>query len=420
MLSLTFLSLASVVFAQEKGIKFEDGLSWAEIKAKAKQENKYIFMDVFATWCGACKVMDREIYPSETLGAFMNEKYISIKVQADETQSDSENVKKRYQDAAGIVSRYQVMGFPTFLFFTPEGYLINRGVGFQTAKDFRKMAEETLVLSEHYGDKLKEYQQGKMTIPQLKELALEVSAAGNRELAQKIANDCINNHLLKLKSAELFTIDNLSFIGAFLGDRDSKAFKLFNEESKQVNAVLGPFMAERKIMGFIEKMYFPEQVSWKSNKPDWDVLEKKVTNLFGPLGQEIAYGNRMLYHWILGDNWLEFSKYYVNYFEMAFQRPIYHLNNMSWAVFEHVEDPKVLAFAIELMKYDIENFDQNDFVAWDTYANLLHKTGKTEQAIEWEAKAVKMVKGQPGANLYVEALEKMKKNLPTWKASLNK
>jgi thiol:disulfide interchange protein len=44
-----------------KGINFENNLSWEQVKEKAKAENKYIFVDCYATWCGPCKAMDKEV-----------------------------------------------------------------------------------------------------------------------------------------------------------------------------------------------------------------------------------------------------------------------------------------------------------------------------------------------------------------------
>ena len=46
---------------QYKGIHFEQGLSWKDILAKAKAEHKYIFVDCYATWCGPCKYMDKNV-----------------------------------------------------------------------------------------------------------------------------------------------------------------------------------------------------------------------------------------------------------------------------------------------------------------------------------------------------------------------
>ena len=53
------------VFSQ--GIQFETG-SWKEVLQKAKQENKLIFVDLYTTWCGPCKKMAAETFPSRSWG----------------------------------------------------------------------------------------------------------------------------------------------------------------------------------------------------------------------------------------------------------------------------------------------------------------------------------------------------------------
>ena len=49
----------------------------------------------------------------------------------------------------------------------------------------------------------------------------------------------------------------------------------------------------------------------------------------------------------------------------------------------------------------------------DTYSNLLHKVGKTKEAIEWQEKAIAAVDEASKAE-YQATLEKMKKGEPTW------
>ena len=96
------------------GIQFESDLSWQEVQAKAKAENKFIFMDCYATWCGPCKFMTDSIFTQKDVGRFMNEHFISVAVQVDQTSKDARpgdhtihpsTVRARFAFAAPIRSQ---------------------------------------------------------------------------------------------------------------------------------------------------------------------------------------------------------------------------------------------------------------------------------------------------------------------------
>src|ERR1044072_3274365 len=84
----------SNVTIEGQGIKWTDSLTWQQIKEKAKKENKYIFVDCFTTWCRPCKKMDKDVYTNDSVGALLNEKFISVKVQMDATKADNEFTRK--------------------------------------------------------------------------------------------------------------------------------------------------------------------------------------------------------------------------------------------------------------------------------------------------------------------------------------
>src|SRR5947209_10417068 len=91
MLLLAILCLNALTFAQANdGINFERNLSWQQIVQKAKAENKYIFVDCFATWCRPCLEMDRKIFPLQNIGNFFNENFISVRLQMDTSAKDNE------------------------------------------------------------------------------------------------------------------------------------------------------------------------------------------------------------------------------------------------------------------------------------------------------------------------------------------
>ncbi len=53
----------------------------------------------------------------------------------------------------------------------------------------------------------------------------------------------------------------------------------------------------------------------------------------------------------------------------------------------------------------------------DTYANLLYKAGRKEEAILWEEKAVRVAKkrdDESGAIMYQKVIAKMENGEPTW------
>jgi uncharacterized protein YyaL (SSP411 family) len=87
----------------------------AEAFAKAKAENKPVLLDIGATWCHWCHVMDRESYESAATAAVINEHFIAVKVDRDERP----DVDTRYQAAVQAISGQG--GWPLTAFLTSDG-----------------------------------------------------------------------------------------------------------------------------------------------------------------------------------------------------------------------------------------------------------------------------------------------------------
>ena len=87
----------------------------AEAFARATRENKPVLLDVGATWCHWCHVMDRESYEDPLTADVINKLYIAIKVDRDERP----DVDTRYQAAVSAISGQG--GWPLTAFLTPDG-----------------------------------------------------------------------------------------------------------------------------------------------------------------------------------------------------------------------------------------------------------------------------------------------------------
>ena len=70
--------------AQNAGINFLHGTTWAEAVAKAKAENKLIFIDFYTQWCGPCMNMAQTVFSLPTVGYYYNQTFINLKIDAEE------------------------------------------------------------------------------------------------------------------------------------------------------------------------------------------------------------------------------------------------------------------------------------------------------------------------------------------------
>ena len=93
---------------QHEGIHFED-CSWDEVLQKAQLEKKNIFIDVWASWCGPCKRLSREVFVLPEVGKFFNANFICYKLQTDHPDS-----LVRVQ-ARQLSNMYEISMLPTLL-----------------------------------------------------------------------------------------------------------------------------------------------------------------------------------------------------------------------------------------------------------------------------------------------------------------
>ena len=113
------------------GIEFFEG-GFEEALARAGQEDKHVFVDVYATWCGPCKVMDAVVFPRDDVGEHYNAQFINVKLDAED-----ESV-----NGPAISERYGVGAYPTYLYLNSDGSVMGSAVGALPASLFVQVAEQ--------------------------------------------------------------------------------------------------------------------------------------------------------------------------------------------------------------------------------------------------------------------------------------
>lgn len=130
-LSLTLTALVATLVMMAQGMAFEpEGTTLEQASAKAKAENKLIFLDCYTQWCGPCKKMSRDVFPQEQVGAYMNPKFINLKI----------DMESEY--GAPLAKKLQIQAYPTFVIFNADAQEIGRFLGGSGAEEFIAKVDE--------------------------------------------------------------------------------------------------------------------------------------------------------------------------------------------------------------------------------------------------------------------------------------
>lgn len=110
------------------GIQFQSG-TWNQALALAKKENKVIFLDISASWCGYCKRMKANVFTDAEVAKFYNSSFINVSVDGDKG------------DGVELAKKYGVKGYPTFVFLNPDGSLAYQISGYQNQQKFLELGK---------------------------------------------------------------------------------------------------------------------------------------------------------------------------------------------------------------------------------------------------------------------------------------
>lgn len=104
---------------ESEGIHFTDA-AWASIVKRAKAENKIIFLDAYASWCGPCKLLQKNVFTRADVGELFNKNFINVKVDMERGEGPQ------------LARLFPLEAYPTLFFIEPSGKIIKKVIGYQT------------------------------------------------------------------------------------------------------------------------------------------------------------------------------------------------------------------------------------------------------------------------------------------------
>ncbi len=181
-----------------KGISFIQEHSLQTALDNAKAQNKLVFVDCYTTWCGPCKMLSTNTFPDSTLGAFFNDKFVSVKL-------DMEQPENR-----PVGTKYGVKAYPTMLFLMPEGDVAHKAIGYMAAPELLEIAKTALNPEKNLYSVSSKIASGRYTANDIKAYLLADNYAAD-------AQPLLQKYLSLQKPEVLFTEGDLKFISRVSG-----------------------------------------------------------------------------------------------------------------------------------------------------------------------------------------------------------
>jgi thioredoxin-related protein len=355
------------LFSQEDqlAIRFIDN-DLSEALELAKEKDKIIFIDAYTTWCGPCKQMDREVFTDSTVGDFFNNNFINLKLDM-EKGTGIETVKK-----------YQVRGYPSFLFLDASGTLLHQGIGFQPIPRFMEMAKQALDPTRQLPALKEAYENGTRSEEVLYNYANALLEADDEK------GKVIGKEYLETQDSWT-TKRNLLLITQLATEYQDPYYNFIVEKRHLFIKEFGESRVDATILRHIENHLF-------SNIEKLDMAEAKgvfVKTFPSSKAEPLFHNFELNYYDALGkkeiyiDKARQYVKKYSNLSATA-------LNSLAWNFYEKIDDKKALKWATKWAKKSISL--ESSYYNNDTLAALYYKQNKKKQALKYANKSIELAK----------------------------
>lgn len=386
-LLLLTISLSSV--AQETGIVFEKDTVLENVLARAKAENKLVFIDCYAVWCGPCKFMDANIFPDEAVGKYHNTHFINLKY--DMEQPYGIKVKQKYE----------VKGYPSYLYLNGDGEVVHRGIGSTPdAASFLELSKSAMDTDNNFKGISSKIEKGDRTAQTISRyLTLNYRAPNTESL--------LNEHFNLIGHEERFSADSWALFSEHLSNIDSDPFRFLLDHRERYSSLYGKQAVDNKISEAFSVVY--------TNAPEkYEALKSIDAEIFKNnklmMDFRTAYSS---YQREKGNQglWNDYQAKANEYLLLA-DAPTAHLNMVAWNIFENYaqfKDKKALQKAAEWSAKSIAR-EPDNFSYLDTYAHIQYALGKKKLAIQTQEKAVALARSKQSVDL-----AELENNLKTFK-----
>jgi len=368
-LIITILGIFTMIeLSGQSAIKFKKNLSLKTLQAKAKAEKKIVFIDAFTTWCGPCKMMDRDVFTDKEVGQFYNKHFINAKIDMEKGEGPT------------IAQRYKVRGYPSFLFIDTNGEIVHRGIGYIKPDAFLALGQTAI------GDNSikalgAQYESRKEDPAYLQQYATTLVKLGETERATKVVdaylavkNDWNDDETMSLV---------ISSPGALGGNKMN--FIIANAD-KYISLV-----GSAEFINTTQRKFLLSQMQklGKRTLPS----KSEMSGLYEEHGGSLKDRLMMHYDLFAAEQRRDQEAHAaaaIKYYDAYPSNDSNELNSLAWRFYENVKDKAQLKKAIIWAQRSVEL--SKGYANLDTLAWLYYKTGQKEMAKETAKEAIAIAK----------------------------
>ncbi len=368
-LTMILLFSWSTGLSQNRSIIFIEK-PFSELLSMAKNQHKLIFLDAYTTWCGPCKWMAANIFTNDTVADYYNKTFICAHFDMEKGEGTA------------VAKAFQVRAYPSLLFIDSSGAMVHMRVGVaQKIQDYLDMGNVALTPGEGFNACLKKFQEGN------RDPKFMIKFLERLQGAYLPVTEPLNLYFASQKESDLLNRANWDIIYEYTTDMDSKEFGFLLSHQKEYSKLYAKDSVNSKIYNVYLKAISASGRSRTFSEATFNELKQKIRNSGYEKAGMVIFDGEQNIHLMKG----EMEKFINNAYtgiDLYYSGDYVKLNEIARAFFQTTSDKKNLEKAAMWAKKSIalKSTSQNN----DTYANLMFKLGKKEEAIKFEKRAIEI------------------------------
>lgn len=383
-----FIFITIFTFAQDE-IQFVD-VPFKDLIAKAKKENKIVFIDAYASWCGPCKMMEKNIFTKKSIGDFYNKNFVNARIDMEKGEGKE------------IAARFSVRSYPTYLFLNGDGELISQNYGYMEESMFLAMAQDINSPDNKKGSLKERFEKGEKSTDFLINI-MKLNSTSDFEFAKKASERYFEN---KNKTEEL-SKEDIGYLLYFLKSTEDPNYKVFTSRKAEIIKFLPEETYNEFNNQIVLSKIITESIDEKNKKINDSYFLKTAEPLVGKEAALAKLNQTKLSFYEQNANFSEYEKAALDYYKNSDVFEPNELLKAAWIFSDNVKNPSSLKKAAEWAEKSVMRGETSE----NTYilAKIYFLLGNTDTAKNF-AEMSKNIAVQSGkdATLAQELLNKIK------------